>query len=335
MADRLSADLLARIKVRAGSAAARSDDSSLAAESVGTDDLLAGVPKSKDPAVRDYLEGMNTPFAGMISNLVTGDGKQAKGLLGALGGLMRGKMMMGFGFDGKPTIFGGSGASAPAAPPASEAEIVAAEAKLDFALPRDLRHYYLEVANGGVGPGDGVFSLKQLIAKHRELTKEPVGPQGQDWPANLLPIQGEDWDLVAIDRDTGKLIFWEVEDLTDAEDDPDNVVWNASFVAEADSLEAWLDKWLRKPTAAEKAKRRAERPAPQQLTDEDWRAWEAKSPLHREYSRRLEIFTMTAAERAAIGLPAEGWEDKVWEGLDLTKIKPPMPGFAEREARKN
>ena len=87
-----------------------------------------------------------------------------------------------------------------------------------------------------------------LVAKHRELTHEPVGPQGQAWPAELLPIQGEDWDLVAIDRETGKLVFWDLEELDDDDElPPDQPTWAASFVAESDGLEAWLAEWADRP----------------------------------------------------------------------------------------
>ena len=89
MADQLSDGLLARLKDRAGNAERRSDDNEMAANSQSMDEMFDSVPKSDDPAVREYLEGMNTPFAGMIANMVTGDGSQAKGLLGMLGGAAR------------------------------------------------------------------------------------------------------------------------------------------------------------------------------------------------------------------------------------------------------
>jgi hypothetical protein len=122
---------------------------------------------------------------------------------------------------------------------------VAAEADLGFPLPPDLRRFYLEVADGGVGPGDGIYSLAELLAKHREMTEEPVGPQGQSWPAHLLAIQGDDWDLVSIDRETGRLVYWDLEELDDDDEPPpDNPTWAASFVPEADSLTTWLSAWL-------------------------------------------------------------------------------------------
>ena len=244
MADGLGRALTERLLARAKDGARRSDTAAMAAGSVGLDALLAGTPKSDDPAVKAYLEGMNSPFAGMISNMVTGDGKRAKGLMGALGALMGNKTT--FGMVGNQTFsMGPAPETAPAPPPATEAQVAAAEAKLGFALPADLRQFYLEVADGGVGLGDGLYSLDELVAKHGEMTSEPVGPQGQDWPSNLLPIQGQDWDLVSIDRESGRLVFWDLEDLDDDEDlPPDSPTWAKSFRDEAGSLEEWLAKWL-------------------------------------------------------------------------------------------
>ena len=323
MADRLTAGLLARLQDRAWNPAKRSDHSSLEAQSVGMDEMLAGMPKNPDPAVREYLEGMNSPFAGMISNMVTGDGSQAKGLLGMLGGLMGGKQMF-VSMGGQTVSLGPNSDPEPAPPPCSESQVAAAEAELGFQIPPALRQIYLEVADGGVGPGAGIYNLKELLAKWLEFTREPIGERGQKWPAKLLPFHGDDWDVTCIDRDNGQLIYWDVEEI-------DYGGWNKSFVFEADSLEAWLDQWIAKPTAAEEAKRRAERPVPRQLTDADWQAWGDKDPIHREYLKRLDIATMTPAERAAIGLTEENWAEKMWDGLDLASIKFPTPGYAERQ----
>jgi hypothetical protein len=140
---------------------------------------------------------------------------------------------------------GPSGAAEPAPGPAEEADVAAAEAELGFRLPPALRQYYLEVADGGIGPGDGLYSLEALVAKHRELTAEPVGPQGQPWPEHLVAVQGEDWDLVAVDRGTGRLVLWDLEELDDDEELPaDQPTWAASFVPEADGLAAWLGDWV-------------------------------------------------------------------------------------------
>jgi SMI1/KNR4 family protein SUKH-1 len=326
MTDRLSSGIIARLKARAGIAERRSDASDMSASSGGADDMLAGMARSDNPAVREYLEGMNTPFAGMISNMVAGDASQAKGLFRALGRMLGGGSMF-MSIGGQTVSLGAKRKAEVAPPPASEEQVAAVEDQLGFALPAPLRQFYLEVANGGVGPGDGLYSLKQLLSKWREMTGEPVGPRGQKWPQNLLPIEGGRWDLTCIDRDSGKLFYFDVEEI-------DYGGWKKCFQEQSDSLEAWLDKWLGKPSAAEKAARRAERPAPTQLTDEDWEVWAAESPENREYMRRLDIATMTPEERAGIGLTEDDWAEKMWDGLDLSKIRTPTPGYADRRRSK-
>lgn len=47
-----------------------------------------------------------------------------------------------------------------ASPPASPAAVARAEAALGFALPTTLRAIYLDVANGGFGPGYGVMGVE-------------------------------------------------------------------------------------------------------------------------------------------------------------------------------
>ena len=179
----------------------------------------------------------------MIDNMVTGDGSQARGLFSALSPLTGGKQLFAMTGAGVMSL-GGAVESRPAPPPASEDAIAAAEAELGFALPAALRRLYLEVADGGVGPGGGIFGLSELVAKHHEMTDEPVGPQGQAWPPALLPIQGDDWDLVCLDRESGRLVYWDLEELDDDDElPPDNPTWAASFVPEADDLETWLGAW--------------------------------------------------------------------------------------------
>jgi SMI1 / KNR4 family (SUKH-1) len=250
MADRLSDPLVQVLRERAQDPARRTEMGALTAGSASVDDVLRDLgpdPSQSEEhraAVDDYLSGMNTPFAGMISNLATGDGSQARGLFATLGKLTGGKQVFAMMGDAGVVGLGPSSEPRPAPPPAREQDVAAAETALGFPLPPAVRQFYLEVADGGVGPGDGLFDLAELVAKHREMTHEPVGPQGQSWPARLLPIHGEDWDLVAIDRESGRLVFWDLEDLDDDDElPPDQPTWAASFVPEADSLEAWLGDW--------------------------------------------------------------------------------------------
>ena len=329
----LSRETIARLKERAGQAEARCDAAAMNAASVDAGDMLArsrdeiaAQPEDVQQGVREYLEGMNTPFAGMIVNNAFGDGSQAKGLMGLVGSLLGGKSVFAS-MGGEIVAMGGRRKPTNAPPPASEDKVAAAEAKLGFPLPAELRQIYTEVADGGVGPGDGLYSLKQLLAKWREMTDEPVGPRGQTWPAHLLPVNGDDWDLTCIDMKTGRLTYFDIEEI-------DYGGWKQCFRDEAESLEGWLGAWLATPTPAEKAALRAARPAPKQLTDEDFKAYEEDHPEYAEWQRRAEAFTMTPEERAAIGLPDKGWEEKVFEGLDASKIGHPTPGYAERRRAK-
>jgi hypothetical protein len=251
MTSPLGPELLQRLRDRARDPGRRSDEAALAAGSTPPGDALrvqreqvASLPEDVQHGVGEYLSGMNTPLAGMIANSVTGDGTQARGLLGALESLMGGRQMFAMSGDLGLVSMGGLADPTPAPPAATEQEVAAAEQALGFALPPALRQLYLDVADGGVGPGDGLFSLSELVAKHREMTSEAVGPQGQDWPAGLLPISGQDWDLVSLDRSTGQLVYWDLEELDDDDElPPDQPTWAASFVREATSLEAWLTSW--------------------------------------------------------------------------------------------
>jgi hypothetical protein len=222
----LSPALIARIKERAADPEQRSDASALSASSVDLGSLLGS------------LGGGTGAPPGLPPEL-----QKAFGALSSLGIFGNIQVMA-------PPIPGaepGAEAKREAAPlpgPCSDADIAEAEASLGFALPEALKQLYVEVGDGGYGRGDGLYPLDRLVAKYRLLTSEPQGPQGQQWPAELLPINGDDWELVCINRETGALIYWDAEELAEGYS---NKHWLRSFKPEADSVEAWLGEWLEKP----------------------------------------------------------------------------------------
>ena len=291
MAERLSDGLVGRLREKAGSPAERSDASNLEANSPSAEEALGAVPKSSDPAVREYLDGMNSPLAGMVSNMVTGDGSQATGVLGLLGSLLGGNQMFAMGAGG--TVAMGPKKASVAPPPCTEDALVAAEGELGFALPGDLRHFYAAVADGGVGPGNGLYSLRELLAKWREMTAEPVGPRGQKWPANLLPIHGDRWDLTCVDRDSGALVYFDAEEI-------EYGGWKKAFKREADSLEAWLGQWA------------GGRSAHQTVQDE---IADAKSRWAEEWIAKLE--GKSEAYRASHGFRGDDWRDQVRQRMGV------------------
>ena len=250
MATELSRDTIEKLKARAVDPAKRTDMAALGASAVNATDVFAAQRASLasrsteyQQKVREYLEGMNTPLAGMISNAATGDGSQAAGLLGILGSLTSGKPLYAS-MDGHTVALTGKPEATIATAPVREAAIAWAERELGFALPADVRAFYVEVANGEVGPGDGIYPLAQLIAKWREMTEAPAGPQGQAWPQYLLPILGQD-ELFSIDRTSGRIVYWDVGELdTDGDTPSDDPSWAKSFKPAAESLDAWLASWL-------------------------------------------------------------------------------------------
>jgi hypothetical protein len=136
---------------------------------------------------------------------------------------------------------------APAPPTASEADMAASEAALGFALPPVIRHLYAAVGNGGFGPGEGFLSLAEMAEEYGELVRAPAGPRGQLWPARLLPIVRMEPSFDCIDRETGEITAWDVEELAEGSS---NRHWEKSFKPVARDLEAYLSEWLEPPAPA-------------------------------------------------------------------------------------
>jgi hypothetical protein len=90
-----------------------------------------------------------------------------------------------------------------AAPP-RDSEVDAAEAALGFRIPPLLRRLYLEVGNGGFGPGYGLIGVpteetaarrQQLVETYyRNIQRPRDDPRW--WPAELVPV--EDFDIVGL-----------------------------------------------------------------------------------------------------------------------------------------
>jgi SMI1/KNR4 family protein SUKH-1 len=181
--------------------------------------------------------------------------------------------------------------------PASTAEVEAVEASLGVGLPVALRRVYTEVADGGFGPGEGLLSLSQVVDAYRELQSEGQMPRGRSWPHGLLPVVSRDpgWDCV--DATTGRVITWDPEELVERSSE---ARFQRSFTEIASSVEAWLTDWVGSKTQAESMQERLQ---------------ESQVTAARE--ARASIGRMTPEQRAAMGLPAVGWERVVWGGIGL------------------
>jgi len=82
-------------------------------------------------------------------------------------------------------------------PPASEEQVRLAEAGLGFQIPPLLRSIYLNVGNGGFGPGYGIIGvggghrsdLGTLLETRKEI-KRGADYLGLEWQDSLLPFCG-------------------------------------------------------------------------------------------------------------------------------------------------
>jgi SMI1/KNR4 family protein SUKH-1 len=82
-------------------------------------------------------------------------------------------------------------------PPLTRAAIDAAEARLGFAVPKDVRELYEQIGNGGFGPAYGLLGLAggalqeegldAVGVYERNLASDPDDPLWI-WPPKLLPL---------------------------------------------------------------------------------------------------------------------------------------------------
>ena len=132
---------------------------------------------------------------------------------------------------------------------ASPAAIADLEAELAAPLPAVLRRAYLEVANGGFGPGGGLMALEASMRCYRELRVSPQGPRHEPWLETLLPLVDEDPGCVCIDLSTGRIVRSDPEEMADRQN---GRTWKRSFIEIEPHAEAWLEKWLSTPTFEER-----------------------------------------------------------------------------------
>ena len=140
--------------------------------------------------------------------------------------------------------------------PATPDKLAAAQRDLDMPFPPFLRRLYTEVADGGFGPGTGLVSLEALVREAGELRRGDVLPRNRTWPRALLPLVDRDPGWVCVDAGSGAVIEWDPEDL---EERTGEERFRRSFTEIAPSLEAWLEKWLRRMAALDRKPSQEER----------------------------------------------------------------------------
>ena len=185
--------------------------------------------------------------------------------------------------------------------PASPAAVDAAERELGGALPIALRRAYLEVADGGFGPGAGLLPLDAAMATYRSYIAESPGPRRSIWPRGVLPVTEREPGHHCVEVPAGRVLDWDPEDLRERSND---AAWQRTFSEVAPSVEAWLTTWVGSRTQAEE-------------TADLMAEVIGRSQVEEARKARAQIAAMTPEARAAMGLPEVGWERVVWGGIGL------------------
>ena len=283
----ISQEQFDRIAERAGDVRRRTfaSGAEAAADPVDLDNLMADFEQHAPPAAKGLL-----------------------GMVGKLGGMLGLEGMVAMGPDG-PIRFGGEAPARELSAAPDEARLAEAERRIGRPLPPEVRQLYA-IGDGGFGPGGGLLGLGELVARYHELTREPYGPLGQDWPANLLPLFDEDPQLICLDLDSGGIVEWDPEEIEDEESDAD---WQRSFIRRQASLGELLEQWLGAPSFEEEtasmmreAKEAYARRAPSPVT-----GFPMELPPTEQAEGEIEFLKYSADLRDDFGLPETGWEDEV------------------------
>ena len=121
--------------------------------------------------------------------------------------------------------------------PTTVADVDRAEKKLGFALPEELRSFFLQRPKMRRKCAER-YSVSEAVHEYRMLTKRPYGPNGQDWPRNLFPFADMLPGYASFDLDSGTVVEWDPEDLGEEDDRP--ILWDRSFLPTGMTLEQWL-----------------------------------------------------------------------------------------------
>lgn len=122
--------------------------------------------------------------------------------------------------------------------PVTEADVAKAEAKLGFALPDELKAFFLPPRPGCRVECAELYTLREAVREYLMVTRRPYGPNGQDWPGELFPLADLLPGYACCDLGTGLVTEWDPEDLGEEDDDPR--LWDLSFRRTGRTLAEWL-----------------------------------------------------------------------------------------------
>ena len=122
--------------------------------------------------------------------------------------------------------------------PLTTADIAKAEKQLGFALPEGLKQFYLTGGHRRPASCGEYYSLKGLVKEYRMLTRKPYGPNGEEWPANLLPFEDQLESYAAYDLETGLITIWDSEEIIAGNES--KAAWKRTFQPTGKTLAEYL-----------------------------------------------------------------------------------------------
>jgi hypothetical protein len=140
--------------------------------------------------------------------------------------------------------------------PVSLEALERAERSIGFKLPELVRAIYLEVGNGGLGPGYGIVGTKggakldgcTLETCYENMVKLERENSVWRWPEHLLPLASYGcgmWSCVDCEFHRVPMILWDPNNLNSELDGADaRLNWGNSFWDQGLTLNKWFEGWL-------------------------------------------------------------------------------------------
>lgn len=136
--------------------------------------------------------------------------------------------------------------------PADPADIDLVEEELGFGLPNLLKKLYVDLGNGGFGPGYGVIGLSgghtdrghDLVSLYKELREDDSGDPTYQWPAGVVPICHHGCGLyscVHCLEDNMPVYWWTCDEFSDDGESVPKIGDN--FRLDKPSFEEWVKTW--------------------------------------------------------------------------------------------
>jgi SMI1 / KNR4 family (SUKH-1) len=147
----------------------------------------------------------------------------------------------------------------PLAPVLTEDQVATSERQLGFRLPQFLRKVYLNVGNGGFGPGYGLYGLNAAtgdysdsydyaLDHYRVLVQGPHDyPRVYRWPLGMLPVCH--WgcgifSFINCAREDGRVHRYSFEGYDPEDPKSCEDVTIDALPVESGSVREWLQSWI-------------------------------------------------------------------------------------------